>query len=508
MKMLFGLENEYTAFDIDDRTWLPDLNRLPKNFGKLVLGSFNNNGNVFGRGLRNAVWFLNGSKIYNDLGHVEYASPECETLEDFIVQERVGDRLVFMIFGKEAASDNIFIMKRSTDTRPDKKHEQGGREESTWGSHENFMILDWLWRDLNDPSKETPARLVLEAHLATRPVYTGAGQIRFLDEEGKVPIFLLSPRAQYLFYRVSVNSTNARPFINNREGNTASNDIIRGDYARNYRRLHILAGDMNRSSWSIYLKMGTTILILWYLTMRSRSSEVENLIEHINLNVDPTQFIKQLSRVFLPDVSMKCYEHALNIQRFLLKVMKSNLSALEDHFPEAPKVVALWELALEEVENPFLPVSHDKLDWTIQKSVFEEEIGLPVRDLCRLPLKKSDLDVLESLALSYFRINSDDLFSRGVAEGWINDLVDEAALDRALTTPPQGRAERRVKIIKYVIESSLLPFVSSFDWSAIYFTRDSGGNLFINENYDVIIDSTPFEELKLKVDRIAKKLKR
>ena len=42
----------------------------------------------------NGGFLLNGGRLYLDMGHLEYASPECSNLVDLVTYDRAGDTLI------------------------------------------------------------------------------------------------------------------------------------------------------------------------------------------------------------------------------------------------------------------------------------------------------------------------------------------------------------------------------------------------------------------------------
>jgi proteasome accessory factor A len=94
------------------------------------------------------------------------------------------------------------------------------------------------------------------AHFITRQIYTGAGKVASeapgisIDE---VP-FQLTQRADFFEEEVGLETTLKRPIINTR-------DEPHGDPSQ-YRRLHVILGDANLSEYQIFLKLGSTALVL------------------------------------------------------------------------------------------------------------------------------------------------------------------------------------------------------------------------------------------------------
>ena len=87
----------------------------------------------------------------------------------------------------------------------------------------------------------------------SRQVVCGAGRVG-LGQDGRLPGFQLSQRADFFEVEVGLETTLKRPIINTRDEPHADAD--------RYRRLHVIIGDANLSEISTYLKVGTTALVL------------------------------------------------------------------------------------------------------------------------------------------------------------------------------------------------------------------------------------------------------
>src|SRR4029078_12738221 len=116
---------------------------------------------------------------------------------------------------------------------------------ASYGAHENYLM-----------SRATPFVAIVR-HLVpffgSRQVVCGAGRLG-LGQDGRLPGFQLSQRADFFEVEVGLETTLKRPIINTRDEPHADAD--------RYRRLHVIIGDAHLSEVSTYLKVGTTALIL------------------------------------------------------------------------------------------------------------------------------------------------------------------------------------------------------------------------------------------------------
>ena len=197
----------------------------------------------------NGGFLLNGGRIYLDMGHIEYASPEC-------LQSA---RYRGLRFGRRRSSSigsrvvrrggSVSFIKNNVD------HHTG----ATFGCHENYLM--------KREAQFTPAVLgTLLAFLATRQIFTGAGRVGQanplafdfeLPQAEETVDFQLSQRADHIVNDIYQWVQFNRAIINARDEPLA-------DY-RKYRRLHLLIGDSNMSPFANALKIGTTACMLTLL---------------------------------------------------------------------------------------------------------------------------------------------------------------------------------------------------------------------------------------------------
>ena len=194
----------------------------------------------------NGGFLLNGGRLYLDMGHIEYASPECLHLHDLVTYELAGDDLLQSSLVALAAEGRVSFIKNNVD------HHTG----ATFGCHENYLM--------KREAQFTPPILgTLLTFLATRQIFTGAGRVGqsnplAFDFEPPQPeaqvSFQLSQRADHIVNDIYQWVQFNRAIINARDEPLA-------DY-RKYRRLHLLIGDSNMSPFATALKIGTTACVL------------------------------------------------------------------------------------------------------------------------------------------------------------------------------------------------------------------------------------------------------
>ena len=220
----------------------------------------------------NGGFLLNGGRLYLDMGHIEYASPECLHLHDVVTYDVAGDQLLQSALESLEAVDRVSFIKNNVD------HNTG----ATFGCHENYLMK-------REAQFTPPVLGTLLAFLATRQIFTGAGRVGqanplafdFQLPQPEVHVdFQLSQRADHIVNDIYQWVQFNRAIINARDEPLA-------DY-RKYRRLHLLIGDSNMSPFATALKIGTTACVLSLL-------EDGRLPKNLSLS-DAVQSTRDISR--------------------------------------------------------------------------------------------------------------------------------------------------------------------------------------------------------------------
>ena len=112
------------------------------------------------------VFLENGARLYLDVGsHPEYATPECDSIDDLVVHDKAGERILEGLvrsaeqrLREEGIRGEVFLFKNNTDSAG-----------NSYGCHENYLV-----EREGDFTKFTD---VLIPFLVTRQVYAGAGKV-------------------------------------------------------------------------------------------------------------------------------------------------------------------------------------------------------------------------------------------------------------------------------------------------------------------------------------------
>src|SRR6266850_2279259 len=194
----------------------------------------------------NGGFLFNGGRVYIDMGHLEYCTPECASALDVVRYDRAGDLLLQEAVRALKLQDKVSFIRNNVD------HYTG----ATFGCHENYSL------DRKAPLHETNV-LSLLAFLTLRVLFTGAGRVgsirpsRFRGEvvqREEAALFQISQRADYIQNDFFEWVQHNRAIINTRDEPLAD--------PRHYRRLHLIHGDSNVLPATLFLKVGTTRLVL------------------------------------------------------------------------------------------------------------------------------------------------------------------------------------------------------------------------------------------------------
>ncbi len=411
----------------------------------------------------NGGFLRNGGRVYLDMGHIEYASPECLSLRDIVAYDLAGDALLQSGLNGLGVADRVSFIKNNVD------HHTG----ATFGCHENYLMR----RD----AQFTPAALgTLLAFLATRQIFTGAGRVGYANPMAfeteptppDAPVdFQISQRADHIVNDIYQWVQFNRAIINARDEPLA-------DF-RKYRRLHLLIGDSNMSPFATALKIGTTACILWLLEKR--------LLEQDYSLRDAVQSTRDISRDqtqrWLVELENGDTIGSLDLQWKFCELAGKHLAGSSE---EADWILESWRFTLDA-----LPSRPEALlggvDWITKKWLLEtfmkaEDIGWDDPWLQSLDLEYHDIDPEKGL---FFGVKG----AQRIAD-W-NQSVSQ--LD-AMRVPPQDtRAAGRARAVAWFQENRDRPYVINWDSIAV-------------ENEDVILMSDPFRTYEDEVPRFLKGL--
>ncbi len=397
----------------------------------------------------NGGFLRNGGRIYLDMGHIEYASPECLTLRDAVAYDLAGDQLLQESLDQLGVADRVSFIKNNVD------HHTG----ATFGCHENYLMR-------REAQFTPPVLGTLLAFLATRQIFTGAGRVGqanplafdFEISESQPPVdFQISQRADYIVNDIYQWVQFNRAIINARDEPLA-------DYRR-YRRLHLLIGDSNMSPFATALKLGTTACVLSLLEKGHlpRNLVLEDAVQSTrDVSRDPThKWIVRLENgrtIQSLDVQWRFYELALK-----------HLGGIEE---DTDWLLESWNFTLEALAGKPAALIGG-VDWITKKWLLEtfmeaEQLGWSDPWLQSLDLEYHDIDPAKGL---FFGITP----AKRIGE-W-NDRVRRK---EATSKPPVNtRAAGRARAVEW-FQSSNQPYV--INWDSI--ARDNRGFLVMGNPFE------------------------
>jgi proteasome accessory factor A len=408
-RRIFGLENEYgvTCTLRGQRRLSPD--EVARYLFRRVV-SWGRSSNVF---------LENGARLYLDVGsHPEYATPECDTIEDLVAHDKAGERILESLVGSaearlrdEGIRGVVYLFKNNTDSAG-----------NSYGCHENYLT----------GRRDDFARYaqVLIPFLVTRQIYAGAGKVL---QTARGAVYCLSQRAEHIWEGVSSATTRSRPIINTRDEPHAD--------AERYRRLHVIVGDSNMSEYATFLKFGTMSILLHML------EEPGVVLRDMTLE-DPIRAIREISH------DLTCTERKVRLangreasafdiqQEYLTRAVRyaetRGLSPMED------KALGMWKHCMDGIEKDPLSLSRE-CDWVMKHQLVEayrarHDLGLGAPQVALLDLQYHDISRERGI---FYRLQA-----RGGAERIVtDDAIDDAMEHAPATTRARLRGEfiRRAK---------------------------------------------------------------
>ncbi|MGO3325841.1 Pup--protein ligase [Gordonia sp. (in: high G+C Gram-positive bacteria)] len=360
------------------------------------------------------VFLENGARLYLDVGsHPEYATAECDSVEQLIAHDRAGERILegLMVDAEQRLADegiggDLYLFKNNTDSAG-----------NSYGCHENYLV--------SRVGEFGRVSDVLLPFLVTRQLICGAGKVLSVGQDSTM---CLSQRADHIWEGVSSATTRSRPIINTRDEPHAD--------AEKYRRLHVIVGDSNMSETTTMLKVGSALLVL---------EMIESGISFHDFALDnPIRAIRDISHDITGRREIRLAggrtSTALAIQReYHSRAVKHLVSRTPD--PVMDRVVDLWGRMLDAVESGDFSGVDTEVDWVIKQKLFrryQDKHGMDLSD-----------PKIAQLDLAYHDIRRGrgifDLLQR---KGLAARVVTDDAVDAAVSTPPQTtRAKLRGEFI-------------------------------------------------------------
>src|ERR1017187_2631621 len=361
------------------------------------------------------VFLENGSRLYLDVGsHPEYATAECDSLEDLVAQDKAGESILRELVGyaqsqlsDEGIRGDIYLFKNNTDSTG-----------NSYGCHENYCI-----ERIEDLSR---LENVFIPFLISRQIFTGAGKV---VTNAKGTAYSMSQRAEHIWEAISSATTRSRPIINTRDEPHADPE--------KFRRLHVIVGDSNMSEFATYLKLGTAAVVLAMIEDRNTVLRDYNMASPINA-------LRDISYDLWSKEPFKLLSGrdmtALEIQEDLCERAEKFVE-VRDLPADQVHAVRLWREVIEQYRSDPMGLA-DRVDWIAKLQIIDRErerSGVELNDP-----KNALIDLL------YHDTNYErGLYYRRQARHHFQRVVTDEEIAHASQIPPSTtRAHMRGTFIK------------------------------------------------------------
>src|SRR6195952_2622404 len=347
------------------------------------------------------VILSDGARLYVDHAHPEFSGPEVTNPLDAVLYDKAGERVMeeaAMLAASVPGARPVQLYKNNTDGKG-----------ASYGTHENYLCR-----------RETPFPSLIAGLLpffASRQVFSGAGRVG-IGPSGSTPGFQLAQRSDYIEVEVGLETTLKRGLIKPRDEPHADAD--------RYRRLHVIIGDANLSETAIYLKLGTTALVL---SMIEAGWPMPLDLEH------PVSAVHQISHDPTLRTTVKLGDGrsytGVDIQRAYLDAARAFVAQTygDDVDPDTADVLATWTDVLDTLADDPMRLA-DTLDWPAKLRLLE---GFRSRDGLNWAAPR-----LALVDLQYADVRMDrGLYNRLVSRGAMKRLLTDDAIRLAMTTPPE-----------------------------------------------------------------------
>lgn len=474
LKRIFGIETEYgvsvTGAD------------KPCDPGQVAMMMF---APVLSRARSTNTYLVNGSRLYLDVGsHPEYATAEARDPYDALLQDLAGEetmrRLVFQAQKRlrktHGANATIHLYKNNVDSAG-----------HSFGCHENYLVRRFV------PLPVIKAQLL--PFLITRQLFTGAGRV---TDHG----FEITQRANFLDEAVSSSTTRSRPMVNTRDEPHAD--------PYEFRRLHVIIGDSNRSQTATMMKLATTHLVLCVIetaqrlgipsgfeacSLKTPSEANKTLsadlsVHQSNIELENIEAFRASQREFgSDDMDMAQFEvendgdsgnknddlvNGLDIQYHYLAVASHFLNEHGDEMAtslphtKCADILADWKRMLDALARGDFAALQGQVDWVSKMLLIN---GLKRRNP-RISLAK-----MQQIDMDYHDIANGSIYPSLLRHGMMKNLVGHDKADRALIDPPADtRAVLRGGFIAKALENGAQ---FTCDWTHLKVNRPVNDELVL-----------------------------
>src|SRR3989344_4671703 len=294
--------------------------------------------------IRDGPFLSNGSLLRIDCMHPEYASAEASNPLDAVIYDKAGERIV----QTKIKGVGVRLFKNNRDL-----------EGNSFASHESYSLNR---RSFNS---------IISATLpffTSRIIFAGSG---FINNYGE---YELSQKAGVTKFEVCLSTTAEKGILNTRDQPLAN--------PSKYMRLHVVSGDGNMSEPALFLKFGTTGLVLDLLEDKKlKPFTLENALDAFHDISKDLSFRKRYA------VEKNGEMTAVEIQRVYQEAAEKSYRGRDEMTDD---ILDRWKFVLDSLdENPM--VLDRWMDWAIKKRLIDSYIEKTGKSLRNTSVRNIDL---------------------------------------------------------------------------------------------------------------------
>ncbi|RSX54745.1 proteasome accessory factor PafA [Bifidobacterium dolichotidis] len=427
----------------------------------------------------------NGARLYLDVGsHPEYATAEARSPFDALVNDAAGEQIM----------RSMALTAQQQLRKQEQRHQASTAQTNSsqalihlfknnadsaghsFGCHENYLIRRFV--HLQDITNQ------LLPFLITRQIMTGAG--RFADGH-----FRITQRATFVDETVSSATTRSRPMVNTRDEPHANPE--------QFRRLHVIIGDSNRSQWATRMKLAMTHLVLCVIEHYARLEQQPaspTFIESQPSSTSPFASFALADPVAANHAIDEFGAHAvitlatgeqltaLELQQRYLAGCQQFLTEFSTHVDRslgeagaAQHIADEWQSSLELLSrDDFESLAHT-MDWAAKLQLYSRLVSrmlqINLEQAQQMLLGRENAQQLPNavsarlaqLDLDYHDIANGQVFESLVRHGYVRQEVTQQQAEQAVSTPPSHtRAVLRGQFIQ-AAEQAGVRFTC--DWTSL-----------------------------------------
>ena len=478
---LYGIENEFAVVGqtshgtfIDALGISPAIELKPQQHSVLAQESTEGSGRL---------WHTNGSCTYIDIGnHPEHATAECLSARDATKYNKAGEIIASRVFDYPS-TDNIRLLLFKNNLGYD-IHGDDPTTSGQFGCHENYLVhIDSFQSSIIPPTAHEYDQKIqifkpLIPFLATRQIFDGSGWWE------RDMTFHLSQRAFSIQKETGTGASFDRSFFQIKTGDTGADT-----------RVHIVSGDANICEFALYLKLGTTSLVL---------ALIESGCCPLFWYKNSVAALKEISRY--QDTCMNPFQvgnsaplRALDVQSIFFEAVRAQLTsatyASDEIEAEVAHIMLSWEHALNAFYNGDDEWKRGRIDHATKRYIAEMHTQKQkIHDTSELSLVYKTIDIM-------YHCVSNPALQQQIKNKWHDRrIIDDDEINYATIHPPQNtRARMRGMFVQTLIDK-YKSITDGINWNRLDVNHGKK-HYYLNLPYGLISHSDEFEKFLLLVEQ-------